>query len=147
MYQRILDVSIWVFAIAALLGALVLVSWNTAASQVLVTPTPDGMWCITPTPTGDQWCMIPPVAVTVTPSTTPVPPTVPAVTPAGELTPFEPTATATPTITATPQPTETATEIVISPLPTATNTKRPRPTFEMTPVRSGSNAHLPIIWR
>jgi hypothetical protein len=61
--------------------------------------------------------------------------------------PFEPTATPTGTATATPQPTATPTEIVISPRPTPTNTQRPRPTFEMTPVRSGSNAHLPIVWR
>lgn len=91
------------------------------------TPTPDGMTCITPTPDGPQWCMVPPVAVTVTPSATVAPPTS-EVTPAGELTPFEPTATATMQ-------------------PTPTNTRRPRPTFELTPVRVGSNAHLPIIFR
>jgi hypothetical protein len=32
-------------------------------------------------------------------------------------------------------------------MPMPTNTQRPRPTFEMTPARSGSNAHMPIIWR
>lgn len=107
------------FAICILIAALLLicVSWNTAASQALATPTPDGMLCITPTPTGDQWCMIPPVAVTVTPSATPVPPTVPAVTPAGELTPFEPTATPTVTPMPTNTPSPTASAIVISPLP------------------------------
>lgn len=106
------------FIICISIAALLLyVSWNTAASQS-PTPTPDGMTCITPTPDGPQWCMIPPVAVTVTPSTTPVPPTVPAVTPAGELTPFEPTSTATEVATVQPVvPTPTPTAIVISPLP------------------------------
>jgi hypothetical protein len=66
--------------------------------------------------------------------------------PFGELTPFEPTPTATGTATGTATATPT-TEIVISPLPTATNTRRPRPTIEGTPVRVGSNAHLPIIFK
>jgi hypothetical protein len=30
-------------------------------------------------------------------------------------------------------------------MPTPTNTQRPRPTFEMTPARSGSNAHMPVV--
>jgi hypothetical protein len=30
-------------------------------------------------------------------------------------------------------------------MPTPTNTQRPRPTFEMAPARSGSNAHLPVV--
>lgn len=126
MYQRILDVSIWVFALLALLGALLLVSWNTAGGQS-PTPTPDGMECITPTPSGEQWCMIPPVAVTVTLSNTPVPPTS-EVTPAGELTPFVPTSTPSPT-------------------PSPTRTPRPRVTITLTAVRIGSNAHLPIVWK
>jgi hypothetical protein len=59
--------------------------------------------------------------------------------------PFEPTATPTGTATATPQATATPTGIAISPMPTPTNTQRPRPTFEMTPARSGSNAHMPVV--
>lgn len=119
MYQKILDVSIWVFALLALLGALLLVSWNTAGGQS-PEPTPQ---C---TPVGDDtvWCLLPePVGGTATPSETPVPPTVQAT-----LTPFEPTSTT-------------------SPLPTPTNTRRPRPTIQLTPIRVGSNAHLPIIFK
>lgn len=83
--------------------------------------SPDPTPVCTVTPDG-EFCTSS-VATTATPAETPVPPTVQST-----LTPFEPTST-------------------ISPLPTPTNTRRPRPTIVLTPVRVGSNAHLPIIYR
>lgn len=72
------------------------------------------------TPDGDgAWCTLPdPVTATATATTTPV----------LTLTPFEPTGTPTTQ-------------------PTPTSTRRPRPTIRLTPIRVGSNAHLPIVWK
>lgn len=96
--------------IAAIIAAIITmvflcILWPLTAGAQTPTPTPDGMTCITPTPDGPQWCMIPPVAVTVTPSATVMPP------------PFVPTMTATPTVTPTVTPTPTATPLTLSPLP------------------------------
>ena len=67
------------------------------------TVTPDGMFCTSS------------VAMTMTPTQTPVAPTVEST-----VTPFEPTATTQPTPTNTRRPTFTPTTVVISPLPLST---------------------------
>lgn len=90
-------------AVIALMFLLMWLPLEIVKAQV-AEPTPDGMECMTPTPEGPQWCMIPPVAVTVTATMTPVAP---------PLTPFVPTDV---------------------PLPSPTNTPRPRPTFTPTPI-------------
>lgn len=104
--------------IVAIAVAMFLLFWaplelgaQSADPTPVCTMTPDGLLCTSS------------VAMTMTPTSTPIAPTV-----ASTLDPFVPTATTQPTPTNTTHPTFTPTSIVISPLPLAT-----------------PKAHLPIV--
>lgn len=112
------------FSIVVLL--FLLLPLEVAQAQV-ATPTPEDMECMTPTPEGPQWCMIPPVAVTATPTMTPVAP---------PLTPFVPTATPL------PQPTPANTR-----RPTATPTSTPIVIVPVDSCAIENCVYLPSVWR
>lgn len=103
--KAILQNSVMVFAVIVLVFLCVLMPLIAGAQAADPTPvctaTPDGPLCTSS------------VAMTLTPTQTPVAPTV-----ASTLDPFEPTATLSPTPTNTRRPTMTPTTIVISPLAT-----------------------------
>lgn len=103
--KRILPMAIWAVA-SVLFVYLCILTPLVVGAQSEPTPDCDNLGCILPDP----------VAITATPTLSPVAPTS-EVTPAGELTPFEPTSTLQPTPTNTRRPTFTPTPVVISPLP------------------------------